>query len=105
MFKNNSGFTLIEMLIVLTIISVLIILFVPKLSDSSKDINKKGCNALVTVVQAQTNLFHIDKGRYPLDLDELAEDDYITEKQLKCSDDTALTYEAGKVSIPNKNND
>ncbi|MBD1222742.1 prepilin-type N-terminal cleavage/methylation domain-containing protein [Virgibacillus halodenitrificans] len=49
MLKNNRGFTLIEMLIVLMIISVLIILIVPNLSGKSKQVHDKGCEALVNV--------------------------------------------------------
>src|SRR5699024_11489782 len=55
MFKNNRGFTLIEMLIVLMIISVLIMLIVPNLSGKTKEVNDKGCDALVSVVQTQVD--------------------------------------------------
>lgn len=41
MFKNERGFTLIEMLIVLMIISVLIILIVTNLSGKSEEVNEK----------------------------------------------------------------
>lgn len=105
MFKNNSGFTLIEMLIVLMIISVLIILIVPKLSDSSEGINKKGCDALEAVVQAQANLFRFEKGREPADIAELVGENYITSEQEKCSNNTILIYENGVVSQSIINND
>lgn len=99
MFKNEKAFTLIEMLIVLMIISVLIILIVPTLSDSSKDINKKGCDALVTVVQAQVNLYQLEKGKLPADLSTLVNDKYINEEQRKCSNGMELTYSNGVVSL------
>ncbi|MFB4166459.1 competence type IV pilus major pilin ComGC [Virgibacillus sp. JSM 102003] len=105
MFKNQKGFTLIEMLIVLMIISVLIILMVPNLSDKSKEVYDKGCNALVSVVQAQVDAYYIETNSYPVDLDTLETEGYITEEQKKCPDDTFLqittnTDDKAIVSIP-----
>lgn len=101
MYKNNKGFTLIEMLIVLTIISVLIILIVPSLSNSSKDINQKGCEALVSVVQAQVYLYQLQEGVLPTDLAELVKHDYINSDQTSCSNNNKLLYDSvkGKVSF------
>lgn len=99
MYKNKKGFTLIEMLIVLMIISVLIILIVPTLSHSSKDINKKGCVALVTVVQSQVHLYELDKGKLPSNLQTLVDGKYIKEEQTKCSNGIDLDYSGGIVSL------
>lgn len=100
LYKNNKGFTLIEMLIVLMIISVLIILIVPTLSNSSKDINDKGCRALVSVVQAQINLFQLEEEKLPANLSELVSKKYITDEQKKCSNNAELNYSNGTVSLP-----
>ncbi|SDQ50547.1 competence protein ComGC [Virgibacillus subterraneus] len=104
MFNSQKGFTLIEMLIVLMIISVLIILMVPNLSDKSKEVYEKGCNALVNVVQAQVDAYYIEKNSYPVDLEVLETSGYITEEQKKCPNNTELqiTNTDGKaiVSIP-----
>lgn len=89
MFKNQRGFTLIEMLIVLMIISVLIILIVPNLSDKSEDVYDKGCSALVSVVQAQVDAYHIEENEYP-SLEELESDSYISEEQKECPDGRSL---------------
>jgi len=98
MIKQKNGFTLIEMLIVLAIISVLIILIVPNLTGKTSEVNKKGCDALVQVVQTQVNAYHLDHGHYPSDLSTLV-DDYITGDQLTCPNGEELDYEDGKVSI------
>src|SRR5699024_7781847 len=90
MLKNEKAFTLIEMLIVLFIISVLIILIVPNLNKSSKDIDEQGCEALVAVAQAQVNLYYLEKRVYPTDLEELVDDGYLTDKQTQCSNGEAL---------------
>jgi len=99
MFKNERGFTLIEMLIVLMIISVLIILIVPNLSGKSEEVNEKGCEALVAVVQAQVDTFYLDYDRYPEDLMELQNKEYITDNQRSCSDQQKLQYKNGRVYI------
>lgn len=93
MFKNNRGFTLIEMLIVLMVISVLIILFVPNLSDRSGDVHGTGCEALVSLVQGQAELYEVEKSNQPEDLDDLV-GEYITEDQTECSNGEVLTIDA-----------
>ncbi|RYG74685.1 prepilin-type N-terminal cleavage/methylation domain-containing protein [Lentibacillus lipolyticus] len=90
MFKNQKAFTLIEMLIVLMIISVLVMLLVPNLGDKSKEVNEKGCEALVSVVQAQTDAYYIEKNSYPADIGTLEEANYITEDQKTCPDGKTL---------------
>ncbi|WP_443089748.1 competence type IV pilus major pilin ComGC [Virgibacillus sp. MG-45] len=100
MFRNNRGFTLIEMLIVLMIISVLMILIIPNLSGKSDQVYKKGCKALVSVVQAQVDAYQLDKGSIPNDLDTLVVAGYITPEQKQCPNGEGIIYENGKVSTP-----
>lgn len=101
MLNDENGFTLIEMLIVLAIISVLIILVIPNLSGKSEKLNEEGCKALVAVVQTQVDTYYLEKGNYPKDLNELEEENYITKQQMHCANDKALEYDDGKVSEPN----
>jgi competence protein ComGC len=102
MLKNNRGFTLIEMLVVLMVISVLIILIVPNLNSNSENINEKGCEALTSVVQAQVDTFYIDRGSYPGTLVRLVEEGYINNEQRQCPDGNQLEYSSstGTVSSP-----
>ncbi|TMN20958.1 prepilin-type N-terminal cleavage/methylation domain-containing protein [Lentibacillus cibarius] len=86
MFTNQKAFTLIEMLIVLMIISVLVMLLIPNLGDKSKEVNRKGCDALVTVVQAQADAYYIETNNYPETIGELKKEGYITDDQTKCPD-------------------
>lgn len=100
-FKKEAGFTLIEMLIVLLIISVLIILIVPNLSNSSKDINQKGCEALSKVAQSQVNLYQLDFKKYPETLSELVDQSYLSEDQTTCSNGQALNYDSSTGIVTN----
>lgn len=97
MFKDHSGFTLVEMLIVLSIISVLIILIVPNLGKSNQEVHKQGCDALVSIVQSQVQLYYFENGDYP-NIDELVTGNYITEDQKECSNGKSLTIENGRVN-------
>lgn len=47
--KTQNGFTLIEMLIVLAVISILLILFIPNIGKESTNIRSTGCEALLHV--------------------------------------------------------
>lgn len=45
--KNQRGFTLIEMLIVMLIITVLIAIAIPNVSKQTSAVDEKGCKAFV----------------------------------------------------------
>lgn len=83
-WKNQDGFTLIEMLIVLLIISVLIILIIPNLTGKGKEVQTKGCDALVSMVQSQVISYELAKGKFPDSLDALEKDNYIENDQKEC---------------------
>lgn len=89
--KNNQGFTLLEMLVVLLVITVLLLLFVPNLSKQSKNINKQGDQALEKVIETQCEMYYLDNQVYPKTLDELAQGGYISDGQLKKAKDLEIT--------------
>ncbi len=99
MTKNEKGFTLIEMLIVLTIITVLIILIVPNLTDRSEAVHEEGCEALKETVQAQVSAYQLENGKLPSSLSTLERSGFITEDQQKCKNGKSLTLSGGKVQI------
>lgn len=75
-----EGFTLIEMLIVMVIISILILLFVPNLAKQKESVQKKGEAAVVKVVEAQAEIYEVTNEKIP-SISQLVTEDYITEKQ------------------------
>lgn len=93
MLQEEKAFTLIEMLIVLLIISILILLIVPNLTNKSKNVHEKGCHALVELVQSQVVSFQLDVGRLPTNLNELVDKKYIREEQLTCENNYPLTMD------------
>ncbi|WP_394137468.1 competence type IV pilus major pilin ComGC [Cytobacillus oceanisediminis] len=48
--KNDKGFTLIEMMIVLLVISVLLIITIPNVTKHNSKINSKGCEAFIHII-------------------------------------------------------
>ncbi|GGM31646.1 hypothetical protein GCM10011351_17280 [Paraliobacillus quinghaiensis] len=83
--NNQKGFTLIEMLIVLTIITTLLILLVPNLADKNETLQLKGCDALIQMTENQVQSYIIDHGTYPPDVETLV-GDYIQSD--KCANGT-----------------
>lgn len=84
MLKEENGFTLIEMLIVLSIITVLIILIVPTLANKSGEVQDTGCDALLKTVQSQASAYHLEKSKPPENIDALVSTGFITKEQKKC---------------------
>ena len=74
--KNEKGFTLVEMMIVMLVISVLLIVTIPNVAKHNANINDKGCQAFVKMVQAQVQSYQLKNNKIPT-LDELKTDDYI----------------------------
>lgn len=86
--QNEKGFTLIEMMIVLLIISVLVLIAIPNVTKHASTIDKKGCEAYVKMVQGQVEAYRMDNHKFP-NLAELEEADYLPENA-KCPDGTAI---------------
>ncbi|MCT2537548.1 prepilin-type N-terminal cleavage/methylation domain-containing protein [Aquibacillus koreensis] len=95
--RKEHGFTLIEMLIVLTVISVLLILLVPNLADKNKTMQDNGCNALKQMAESQILSYKIDKGASPSSIEVLIQDDYL-------KDDTCANG-AKKIQLSSKDED
>ncbi|RLQ92108.1 prepilin-type N-terminal cleavage/methylation domain-containing protein [Planomicrobium sp. Y74] len=53
--KNQKGFTLIEMLIVMLIITVLIAIAIPNVSKQTTAVDEKGCKAFVQIIKGNYN--------------------------------------------------
>ncbi|MDQ6599637.1 prepilin-type N-terminal cleavage/methylation domain-containing protein [Bacillus salipaludis] len=85
-FKNQKGFTLIEMMIVMLIISVLLIITIPNITKHNSNINEKGCQAFVKMVQAQVQAYEMEKKKMPTSVEDLVAADYLKEDAKGCPD-------------------
>lgn len=96
--KNQKGFTLIEMMIVLMIISTLLLVTIPNVTKNNSIVKDKGCEALVRLVETQVQSYEIETGSVPVDLDTLVTGNYI--KTYTCPGGEDINYTDGVVSAP-----
>lgn len=102
--KNEKGFTLIEMMIVLVVISILLIVTIPNITKHNSKINDTGCEALTKMVQAEVQSYYMEHKAYPESMDKLKEENYITEEQKKCTNGKELIITNGVVSTSGTEN-
>ena len=93
---NDKGFTLIEMVLVLFVISILMLLIIPNVVNQKEKVDAQGTKALVTVVQTQVELYEMEFGTKATTFDMLKTKNYLSETQVKQANDK-LTLSNGKV--------
>jgi competence protein ComGC len=97
--KNEKGFTLVEMMVVLLVITVLILVALPNVTKHSANINNKGCDALRHMVQGQVEAYRMKENKIPA-FSDLLEEGYVKENDNKCPNGKSLTIDSeGKVGI------
>lgn len=92
----KKGFTLIEMLLVLLIISVLLILIIPNIAKQSEHIQKTGCSAQLKMVDSQIEAYALKFNRPPASIDDLVHEGYIKETQKTCKSGETITIRDGE---------
>lgn len=84
--KNESGFTLLEMSIVIMIIAALLLLIIPNVSKVNKTTDETTSKAVVNTVETQIELYKMENPSTELSgdalLEELKNEKWITEKQV-----------------------
>jgi len=69
--RRAGGFTLVELLLVLSILALLAGLVLPKLVGTKEKANIKAAIAQIGSFKTAIDLFEVDNGHYPAKLDEL----------------------------------
>ncbi|MFC7370414.1 competence type IV pilus major pilin ComGC [Fictibacillus iocasae] len=93
--KNEKGFTLIEMMIVLLIISVLMLIAIPSITKNNEVSRKLGCEATINLVQGQVGAYEAELNKTPT-IEDLFKDKYVD--TVTCPDGSALVITNGVVS-------
>lgn len=94
--KNEKGFTLIEMLIVLMVISVILLITIPNVTKNNQVIESKGCDALIKMVEAQVQAYELETNITPT-IAELVTGEYLKEEPV-CPNGADIIIDAdGKV--------
>jgi len=92
----KKGFTILEMIIVLTIVALLYLLTIPNIQQKKEIIDNKGCEALIEVVNAQILLYEVDHLDSPSSIEQLINDGYLKESQKFCSNGKQIYIENGE---------
>jgi general secretion pathway protein G len=100
--KRAFGFTLIELMVVFTIIALLLTLAVPRYFgsvDKSKEaVLKENLNQMRDAISR----YYADKGKYPESLDSLAADKYMRKVPLDPITDSTTTWQIVRPDDPQK---
>ena len=95
--RPHAGFTLLELLVVMTIIGILAAIAVPALRDSPQRAREAALHEDLFSFRSVIDQYHGDKGYYPADLQALVTDGYLRKIPLdpmtKSADTWVLTFE------------
>lgn len=86
----KRGFTLLEMVAVVMIVSVLFLLTVPNISKVVDSVDSKACSALTKVVDSAIVQFKLDYGKMPNSIQDLVSAGYLTKQQTTCTNGKEL---------------
>lgn len=74
--RCKKGFTLVEMLVVLMIISILLLIAIPNMTKNNEVANDKGCEATVKLLQSQVSVYQLEEKKAPTSITDLVEGGY-----------------------------
>lgn len=86
----KKGFTLLEMVVVVIIISVLFLLTVPNVSRVIDSVDNRACSAMTKVVDSAIAQFKLDYGTMPNSIQDLVNGGYLDSNQTSCSNGKGL---------------
>lgn len=94
--RKRHGFTLLEMVIVVTIIAVLFLLTVPNIQKTLGIVSKKGCKALTKTVDAAILQYRLEYDENPGSTADLINAGLLNEEQTKCDDGQRISIAGGQ---------
>lgn len=94
--RKRPAFTLLEMSIVLFIISLLILIILPNLTQQRQNATRIHRDAMVSVVQTQVDAYENETGNNHVSLDQLRQHDYLTAAQVQKAKKEHITIINGK---------
>lgn len=94
--RKHSGFTLVEMSIVLFVIALLILIILPNLAAQRKHATRVHEDAMVNVVQTQIDLYENNTGQSVNSYADLEGGDYLTAAQVAKAQKEKIVIQGGK---------
>jgi len=92
----KKGFTLLEMIFVLSVISLIFMLTIPNIQKSLNILHSKGCDAQLKIVDAAILQYELEFQTVPYTIDDLVSESYITEDQTRCQDNRTIDINDGQ---------
>lgn len=92
----KKGFTLLEMIFVLSVISLVFMLTIPNIQKSLNILHSKGCDAQLKIIDAAILQYELEFQTVPYSIDELVNESYITDDQTKCQDNRSIDINDGQ---------
>ncbi|MGX8851509.1 competence type IV pilus major pilin ComGC [Amedibacillus sp. YH-ame10] len=99
MRNNTKGFTILEMMIVLSIIALVFLLTLPNIQQKEKIIRTKGCEALVEVANAQILLYEVENLVPPTSIQDLISKGYLKDTQRRCPNGDMIEISDGEAHV------
>ena len=93
---NKKGFTLLEMILVVAVLSILFILSVPSIQRVLATVDEKGCDALLKVVDAAIVQYRLETGYLPDDVYDLIDRGYLSDSQIECTNGKKILIVSGE---------
>ena len=82
--RGPKGFTLLEMLAVVTIMGILVVIVIPRLSGHTLTAKKNVCHQYKADLNNALERYLFERGQLPADLQVLNDEDYYPEAIPKC---------------------
>jgi competence protein ComGC len=95
----KKAFTLLEMIFVLSVISLIFMLTIPNIQKSLTILHSKGCDAQLKIVDAAILQYQLEFQSIPYTIDELVNESYISQEQTKCQDNRSIDIEDGQAYV------
>lgn len=91
----RKGFTILEMMLVLSVIAIVLLITIPNVVEKKKLIHNVGCKALIEVVNSQILTYELN-GEQCQGIDDLVAEGYLKPEQTKCPDGREIVIENGQ---------
>ncbi|KAF0226565.1 MAG: ComG operon protein 3 [Erysipelotrichaceae bacterium] len=95
----KRGFTLLEMIVVVSVITLLFLLSIPNIQKVLNLFEKKGCEAQLKVIDAAILEYKIEFKEIADNIDQLVGADYILEEQTFCQNNDRIVIIDGQAEI------
>ena len=86
----KRGFTLLEMVVVLTVLSIIFLLTVPNIQNILSLVETKGCDAQLKVIDTAVIQYKLQYDHYPNSMADLLNSGIISQSQTKCQNGSMI---------------